>query len=274
MTPVERAAYLDQLITNLQAEVADITKGLETRLVDLIRGITDVNSVRFTITQMFEQYKGLLNSALSEISTIDADAQSNTVYLDLRRAATDTVIKDFDSAALEIIALLTIGSAAGTPSTQLIKQARARVSGIWLTSSDPVIVKNQRLLGKLFENTGANSAEIALAQSVIKDRLRGVNTTLSLRDLTSKTVESAVMEFDGAWTYHKAKTAGVKRWRYEGGLIDTSREFCAEHQGNIYSEEEIRKLWDNNTWGGKKPGNPFVVRGGWRCRHFWEPIQD
>lgn len=52
---------------------------------------------------------------------------------------------------------------------------------------------------------------------------------------------------------------------YEGGLIETSRPFCEEHNGNVYHISEITKF-DPPT--AKQPNyNPITDLGGYACRH-------
>lgn len=58
---------------------------------------------------------------------------------------------------------------------------------------------------------------------------------------------------------------------YEGGLIETSREFCKEHNGNVYHKTEVEKF---NPKVAKQPNyNPFTDLGGYGCRHTlnWIP---
>lgn len=58
---------------------------------------------------------------------------------------------------------------------------------------------------------------------------------------------------------------------YEGGLIETSRPFCEEHNGNVYHISEILKF-DPPT--AKQPNyNPITDLGGYACRHHlnWIP---
>lgn len=58
---------------------------------------------------------------------------------------------------------------------------------------------------------------------------------------------------------------------YEGGLIETSRDFCEEHNGKVYSREEIAKFKPTEAIG---PGyDPFTDLGGYGCRHHlnWVP---
>jgi len=37
------------------------------------------------------------------------------------------------------------------------------------------------------------------------------------------------------------------------------------------AEEELRRIWQG-SWAGKSEGDPFIVRGGYRCRHTWLPV--
>ena len=57
---------------------------------------------------------------------------------------------------------------------------------------------------------------------------------------------------------------------YEGGLIETSRIFCEEHDGNIYHISEIKKM--KPTEGIPPNYNPITDAGGFNCRHHWNWI--
>lgn len=52
---------------------------------------------------------------------------------------------------------------------------------------------------------------------------------------------------------------------YEGGLIETSRPFCKEHNGKVYHKTEIEQFEITKA---KPPNyNPFIDLGGYGCRH-------
>jgi len=58
---------------------------------------------------------------------------------------------------------------------------------------------------------------------------------------------------------------------YEGGLIETSRKFCKEHNGKVYHKTEIQEFKLEEAI---PPNyNPFVDLGGYGCRHHlnWIP---
>jgi hypothetical protein len=44
------------------------------------------------------------------------------------------------------------------------------------------------------------------------------------------------------------------------------------HNMKTYTEDEIREMWAENEWTGKAAGDPFIVRGGYNCRHHFRPV--
>ena len=68
-----------------------------------------------------------------------------------------------------------------------------------------------------------------------------------------------------------ADKLGLKYAIYEGGLIETSRQFCIDHNGKVYTREEIEAFDPPEA---KQPDyNPFIDLGGYGCRHHlnWIP---
>lgn len=61
---------------------------------------------------------------------------------------------------------------------------------------------------------------------------------------------------------------------YQGGTITTTRDFCLQRDGQVFTREEIA-AWANLEWAGKNEGyNPFSDRGGYNCRHQLDWISD
>ena len=79
------------------------------------------------------------------------------------------------------------------------------------------------------------------------------------------------MQFHGQFTVAKAKASGLNHFTYTGTLVRDSRTFCRNMLNRTLNEKEIRDIWNRQSWGGKSPGDPFIVRGGYRCRHTWIP---
>ena len=93
----------------------------------------------------------------------------------------------------------------------------------------------------------------------------------SMAGYASQIAHDSVMQFDGQFTVYKAKEAGLDKFKYTGTLVRDSRDHCRKHLGKSYTEEQIRQIWQG-SWAGKSEGDPFIVRGGYRCRHTWLPV--
>lgn len=80
--------------------------------------------------------------------------------------------------------------------------------------------------------------------------------------------------YERTYSHNMAKEAGLDKARYSGGLMTTSRPFCVERQGKVFTREEI-EAWASLSWQGK-PGiyDPFVDLGGYNCRHTLDWVTD
>lgn len=84
---------------------------------------------------------------------------------------------------------------------------------------------------------------------------------------------TAIRNYDGAFTLLRGRAATAEvRYRYAGGVVPETRPFCEQMNGRTFTETQIRQIWNTQTWAGKRPGDPFVVRGGYNCRHFLVPV--
>ena len=121
-----------------------------------------------------------------------------------------------------------------------------------------------------------------IINSVVLGGIAGTAIALLIRELKPvvkkaintivNNVNTIIRNFDGAVTILRSTVAGIDKFRYVGGLIATSRSFCTSHNNKIMTLKEINRIWKSQTWGGKAPGNPFVVRGGYNCRHHFVPV--
>jgi len=77
-------------------------------------------------------------------------------------------------------------------------------------------------------------------------------------------------QVDGANSQVYADKLNLDYAIYEGGLIKTSRKFCIDKNGKVFTREEIEKF---NPTEAKPPDyNPFLDRGGYGCRHHYNWI--
>lgn len=98
--------------------------------------------------------------------------------------------------------------------------------------------------------------------------------SISVRD------KKAVERFYSRWTYDlysQYQRVGANEIRkglglvfavYEGGEIETTRDFCEERNGKVFHVSEVEG-WVNLEWQGKPETgyNPIIDLGGYNCRH-------
>ena len=155
----------------------------------------------------------------------------------------------------------------GVPVDQLIKELRQSINGVYIQSDQAEI---QRLVE--IANAGGDDAEEAvrtLHQKYASDR-----TGNNMRRYARQMVHDSLMQFDSSINVAAGREIGADRWKYYGGIVERSRDWCIKHKDRTFSEDEIRDLWANNDWKGKAPGDPFLVRGGYNCQHHWRPVFD
>lgn len=87
-------------------------------------------------------------------------------------------------------------------------------------------------------------------------------------------------KYDSAIGNGIATGLGLQAAIYEGGLIETSREFCKKKSGKVFTRAEIENFKNDpdllTTKAERKSGrleyNPFEDKGRWNCRHIYNWI--
>ena len=79
-----------------------------------------------------------------------------------------------------------------------------------------------------------------------------------------------IMNFHNEVNLQKGIDIGLDRFLYLGNIIATSRDFCKRRVGKSYTKDQIDS-W-TNKWKGKS-GPAWTHRGGYNCRHHWQPIR-
>jgi len=155
----------------------------------------------------------------------------------------------------------------GRPVVEMVQTLRSKINGIYQQSDNK---KAQELVDYIANNP--NGAEVNTAVSELqtiygRDRL-GDN----LNRYATQIVQDSLMGFDGQFAKFRADQLGLTSYVYYGSIIRDSRDFCIENANKIFTEDEIRQKWADETWQGKAQGDPFVVRGGHNCRHHFQPV--
>lgn len=148
--------------------------------------------------------------------------------------------------------------------SESIQSIRNKINGVYAQSDQ---VEIQRLVD--IAAAGGKDAEEAITK--LKSFYAADKVGNNMRRYATQMVHDSLMQFDASITVQAGRETGATQWKYYGSVIRDSRPFCKEHAGKVYTEEEISKIWEGD-WAGKAPGNPFIVRGGYNCRHHFRPF--
>lgn len=81
---------------------------------------------------------------------------------------------------------------------------------------------------------------------------------------------------DAMYTYEITSSLGLEFYRYVGGKVKDTREFCKVRNGNYYHREEVKDWGRLKDWAGRNPNTNeqtiFILRGGYNCRHALIPV--
>lgn len=159
---------------------------------------------------------------------------------------------------------------AGRPFEDMVKNIRQHINGVYQQSNTREI---NELVDFINENKFDNAKKTQVDEAISKLHTQYASDRAgnNLRRYASQIAHDSVMQFHGQFTVSKAKEAGLEHYRYTGTLVRDSRPFCQTMLNRVLTEKEIRDIWNNQSWGGKSTGDPFIVRGGYRCRHTWIP---
>ncbi len=159
---------------------------------------------------------------------------------------------------------------AGRPFEDMVSNIRSHINGVYKSSNSAEI---NELVDFINENKFDNAKKAQVEEAVRKLHTQYASDRAgnNLRRYASQIAHDSVMQFHGQFTVAKAKEAGLTHYTYTGTLVRDSREFCRGMLNRTLTEEQIREMWNTRAWQGKSTGDPFIVRGGYRCRHTWLP---
>lgn len=157
------------------------------------------------------------------------------------------------------------------------------------------IVKNGYLDNLLHDASLKNEVQRATRKAMANDwtvkDLLGTVSTIVVGDNTKLGGVSShyrtfaydtFSQYDDGFGNEMAKKLKLNAAVYEGGLIDTSRDFCRNRHGQVFTRAEISD-WKNapdllktvaERKGGRLDYNPFTDKGRWNCRHQLNWISD
>jgi hypothetical protein len=169
----------------------------------------------------------------------------------------------------------------GNDFTQLEKELRQTINGIYASSNDPEI---QRLVNYVKANEASQSAtvisKVDKAVQTLQTKFARDRAGENMKRYSGQILNDSLRDFDATLNFNKANDAGLTYLKYYGDVIPTTRDFCRNVINGVYNKrenglftiDEVRELWSNNNWTGKKAGDPLIVRGGYNCRHQWSYV--
>jgi len=155
----------------------------------------------------------------------------------------------------------------GRSFNEMVNTIREKINGIYQYSDN---AKAQQLVEYIANNP--NGSEVTTAIDELKQTYGRTTTGDSFAKYASLLVTDSIMGFDGQFAKYRADELGLTSYLYYGSIIKDSRDFCRKHAGKVYTEQQIIDIWNNDTGQGRDQGSPFIVRGGYNCRHSWQPV--
>jgi hypothetical protein len=155
----------------------------------------------------------------------------------------------------------------GRSFNNMVETIREKINGIYQFSDNK---KAQQLVEYIANNP--DGAEVNTAIDELKQTYGRTTEGDSFVKYASLLVTDSIMGFDGQLAKFRADELGLNSYLYYGSIIKDSRDFCRKHTGKVYTEEQINQIWANDTGQGRDQGSPFIVRGGYNCRHSWQPV--
>ena len=162
----------------------------------------------------------------------------------------------------------------GTEFTVLEKELRQSINGIYATSNDPAV---NRLVDYVKNNKDnpALASRVDDAVKILQTKYASTRVGENMKRYAGQILNDSLRDFDATLNFNKAKDAGLEYVKYYGDVIPTTRDHCRnmingvyDKSGkNIYTIDEINRIWNSTSWSGKKGGTPMVSRGGYNCRH-------
>lgn len=240
---------LDDLAWAVQSRVQLEQVMRETFLTEVDSIVRDYDEVIASLGKMYGEYGAAFNVSPEVITQLKRVAFQG--FQDIASTFTDELANELYQNTLT-----------GRPVADSVRNLRQKINGIYIQSDQAEI---NRLVTLAKE--GSEEAVEALHKTYAADR-----TGRNMRRYAGQMVHDSLMQFDSSLNVSAGKELGVEQWKYYGSVIRDSRDWCKRHAGKSYTEDEIREMWSTNEWTGKASGDPFIVRGGYNCRHHWRPV--
>ena len=167
----------------------------------------------------------------------------------------------------------------GREFVELEKELRQTINGIYSKSDDREAQKLVSFI-KANKNKKSMQSEVDKAVATLQSKFARDRAGDNMLKYSSQLLNDGLREFDAQVNAKKSFDAGLTFIKYFGDIIPTTRQICRDvlngryrkRKSNLFTIEEVRQLWQRQSWSGKKSGDPLFVRGGYNCRHQWSYV--
>jgi hypothetical protein len=265
---LEAARLVDQLPTskgqlNSLSAAIEVRRGLreaiEAKLLTPYHGMVDgLDEVAAGIAR---QYQDQLSGGILPNTQAPVIAQLKRLtfsgFEDIAGAHLDTMARHVYQSTL-----------VGEASTDLVQRIRHSINGVYINGSSDELNTLVEFVRE-FKDSPEMQEQVDAAIQQLHTAYAADRAGNSLKRYVDGYTHDALMQFSANLNYSVANELGAEKWVYFGGLVEDSRDFCIKHRNETMTTDEITELWANENWAGKAKGNPFTVRGGYRCRHHF-----
>jgi len=282
----KHSEIIDEVLDGFDDYMDSATKVLENRIAERIletKTKDELLGLRVVINDDFEELISLkVREYMKEFDKVALDTTKmvgdeitpldNRVASELKAQAYQSIDESVKTGRENVNSEIVIGAIAGMGIQSIAQNSRHAISGLFIQVDDIETTLLQKKLIRLRKATNRKEDDIAKAFTALKKKFAGVNVGSSLQNTVKAGMHDKVMEFDAVFIKHRAEQAGLTKFKYTGSIIAGSRDFCIRNVGRTFTKAEAQSKWSKESWTGKKSGDPFVVRGGHNCRHFWVPV--
>lgn len=229
-------------------------------------------------SRIISEYDEVVKGYMDYIRTTPVSAKFKTltkpdlVLINQLKQLSFSGFEDVANRFLDTIATEIYSSAVtGKPFPQVVENIRASINGVYRRSNEEAVNRLVRIIEEnRYSDDPLAKKKYLDARKILHSKyasdIRGEN----MRKYANQIAHDSIMQFDGQFTKYKGQEAGINTYKYTGTNITTTRQFCRAYLNEIKTEEEWREVFTGN-WRGKSGSDPFVNRGGYRCRHSLIP---
>tara|TARA_R100000935_G_scaffold8806_1_gene18419 strand:+ start:2263 stop:3171 length:909 start_codon:yes stop_codon:yes gene_type:complete len=279
---------IDEALMSLELEVAKLIDGLPTQagaLNDLSAAIDVRRGLREAIeAQLLLPYNDIVDSLDEVVAGVASQYQAQlvggilpsnqaSVIAELKRL-TFSGFEDIANSHLDTMARLVYQSTlVGEASTDLVQRIRHSINGVYIRANSDEI---NDLVEFVRDNKDDPAKVEAVDQAIsrLQREYASDRAGQNLKRYVGVYSHDSLMQFSANINYSVAKELGADKWVYFGALVEDSRPFCQKYKDQVLTTDQINEIWANETWAGKASGNPFTVRGGYRCQHHFRATFD